>query len=362
MVKKKAVTRRKFLHAATAWALGAAISGCVPMVRQANQPTVAWPTPAAATPTDTPVPTSRASATVPSEAPVTAEPSPTTSPETPITVQTSPTPAGGAYLAVARGPDPETITMRAIAAIGGIERFVKRGYDVIIKPNICNHYHGPEYASTTNPQVVATLVRLSLGAGAKRVRVMDYPFTGPALEAYARSGIEDAVKKAGGEMELMARMRYERTEIPDGVDLKSWTFYKPILEADLVINVPIAKHHSLARLTLGGKNLMGVILDRGKMHRNLGQRIADLTSLIRPQLTVVDAVRMLLDNGPTGGNLDDVKRANTVIASHDIVAADAYATTLFGLTPNDISYVAAAARMGLGTMDLNGIKIVEINT
>mgnify|MGYP003681906797 CR=1 FL=1 len=269
-------------------------------------------------------------------------------------------PAEAAYLAVARGPDPEAITKRAIAAIGGIERFVKPGYDVIIKPNICNHYHSPEYASTTNPEVVATLVRLCLGAGAKRVRVMDYPFTGPAETAYVRSGIEEAVKRAGGQMELMARMRYVQAEIPDGVDLKSWTFYQPILEADLVINVPIAKHHGLARLTLGGKNLMGVILDRGKMHRNLSQRIADLTSLVRPQLTVVDAVRMLLDNGPTGGNLNDVKEANTIIASHDIVAADAYATTLFGLAPSDISYVVASARMGLGTMDLKSIKIVEV--
>jgi len=242
-----------------------------------------------------------------------------------------------------------------------MERFVKPGFDVIIKPNICNHHHTPEYASTTNPEVIAALVKLCLGAGARRVRAMDFPFTGQAQAAYARSGIEEAVKGAGGQMELMARMRYERTEIPEGVDLKSWDFYQPILEADLVINVPIAKHHGLARLTLGGKNLMGVILDRSQMHRNLGQRIADITSLVRPQLTVVDAVRILVDNGPTGGNLDDVKQADTVIASHDIVVADAYATTLFGLAPSDISYVVASARMGLGTMDLDSIKIVEVN-
>ena len=365
---EKGVSRRGFLRGATALALGAAISGCVPRAARVIQPTVAWPTAAATTPIPRPTPTSKVLTSVPSETPITVEPSPTTSEETPITVQTSPTatvggptPSGAAYLAVARGSDPETITRRAIAAIGGIERFVKPGYEVIVKPNICNHYHSPEYASTTNPEVVATLVKLCLGAGAKRVRVMDLPFTGPAETAYARSGIEEAVKRAGGQMELMARMRYERTEIPDGVDLKSWDFYQPMLEADLVINVPIAKHHGLARLTLGGKNLMGVILDRGQMHRNLGQRIADITSLVRPQLTVVDAVRILVDNGPTGGSLDDVKQADTVIASHDIVAADAYATTLFGLAPSDISYVVASARMGLGTMDLKSIKIVEVN-
>jgi len=117
----------------------------------------------------------------------------------------------------------------------------------------------------------------------------------------------------------------------------------------------------LARLTLGGKNLMGTIENRPGIHRNLGQRIADITSLVKPQLTVIDAVRMLMANGPTGGNLNDVKQANTIIASHDIVAADAYATTLFGLKPEDIAYVTASAKMGLGTMDLKSIQIEELN-
>lgn len=250
--------------------------------------------------------------------------------------------------------------MRAIAAIGGIERFVKNGYDVIIKPNICNANNGPEYASTTNPEVVATLVKLCLGAGAKRVRVMDYPFAGTAKAAYARSGIEDAVKAAGGEMELMAPMGFVETHIPDGVDLKSWPIYQPVLEADLLINVPIAKDHGLARLTLGGKNLLGVIERRSEIHRDLGTRIADLISVVKPQLTVIDAVRMLMANGPTGGNLDDVKQANTVIASHDIVAADAYATTLFELPPDAISYVQAAAERGLGTLDLDSVRVEEL--
>ncbi|NOR82322.1 MAG: DUF362 domain-containing protein, partial [Ardenticatenales bacterium] len=133
-----------------------------------------------------------------------------------------------------------------------------------------------------------------------------------------------------------------------------------VLNADLVIDVPIAKHHSRTRLTLAGKNLLGVIQNRNQIHANLGQRIADLVSIVRPRLTVVDAVRTLMAHGPTGGNLDDVRLANTVIASHDIVAADAYAATLFGLTGADISYVKAAAEMGLGTLDLNSIEIEEI--
>jgi uncharacterized protein (DUF362 family) len=266
-----------------------------------------------------------------------------------------------AYLAVARGGDPAEITKAAIAALGGIERFVRSGDDVIVKPNICVNYHPPEYAATTNPTVVATLVALCLGAGARRVRVMDTPFGGTAESAYAVTGIGEAVRKAGGEMEVMSPVKFARTAIPEGRDITEWEVYRDVLEADVLINVPIAKHHSLARLSLGGKNLLGVILKPNQIHRNLGQRVADLASLVRPTLTVVDAVRILAAHGPTGGSLNDVQRTDTVIASHDIVAADAYAATLFDKTGADIPYVKAAAEMGLGTLELESVTIDEVN-
>lgn len=284
-------------------------------------------------------------------------------PATPATAR-PPTPApapGDAYLAVARGDNPAALVQAAVGAVGGIGRFVKPGADVIIKPNICVAYHGPEYAATTNPEVVGALVALCLSAGAKRVRVMDNPFGGTPEAAYARSGIADAVKAAGGQMEIMSEMKYATVPIPQSKDLKQIRIYHDALDADVFINVPIAKDHGLARLTLAMKNLLGVIWDRPAMHRNMGQRIAELTSLVRPTLTVVDAVRILMANGPTGGNLADVKQANTVIVSADIVAADAYATSLFGLTPTDVSYIPAAAKMGLGTMDLAGVKVQEIS-
>ncbi|MFH1087666.1 MAG: DUF362 domain-containing protein [Chloroflexota bacterium] len=242
-----------------------------------------------------------------------------------------------------------------------MERFVKPGNDVIVKPNICVAYHSAEYAATTNPEVVGTLVQLCLSAGARRVRVMDQPFGGTADQAYSRSGIAQAVRAAGGDMEIMTRMKYREAAIPEGRDIKSWSVYGDVLDADVLINVPIAKHHSLARLTLGMKNLMGIAQDRAKFHFNLGQRIADLNSLVRPALTVVDAVRILVNHGPTGGSLDDVRLTNTVIASHDVVAADAYAATLFGLKGADIPAIRAGAGMGLGTMELDRVRIEEIN-
>ncbi len=276
---------------------------------------------------------------------------------------TSPTPAvGDAYLAVARGPDPAANVEAALRAIGGIERFVAPGNDVIVKPNICVAYRAPEYAATTNPDVVAALVRLCRAAGAKRVRVMDQPFGGTADEAYKRSGIADAVDAAGGEMEIMAGMKFESTSIPEGQDIKQWSVYRDALDADVLINVPIAKTHELALLTLGMKNLMGLIEDRGSLHSNLAQRIADLTSLFRPQLTVIDATRILIAGGPTGGDLNDVRETQTVVASHDVVAADAFASTLFGLTGSDVPATLAGASRGLGTLDLNSIKIEEIGT
>jgi uncharacterized protein (DUF362 family) len=263
-------------------------------------------------------------------------------------------------MAVARGPDPAAITEAAVSALGGMARFVSRGDDVIVKPNICVNHASFEYAATTNPTVVATLIRLARDAGAKRVRVMDTPYTGDPETAYRTSGIYDAVIDAGGEMEVMSQIKYAAFDIPDGRDIKSWSVYRDVIEADVLINVPIAKQHGSTRLTLGAKNLMGVIQHPNQFHRNLHQRIADLATLIRPHLTVVDAVRILTAHGPGGGNLADVEKLDTVIASHDTITADAYATTLFGLTPDDIGYVRLGGEMGVGEVDWRTVKVEEI--
>jgi uncharacterized protein (DUF362 family) len=161
-------------------------------------------------------------------------------------------------------------------------------------------------------------------------------------------------------MEPMSTFKFSRVEIPDPLDLGQCDIYQDVLDADVVINVPIAKHHSLARLTLGMKNLMGVIWDRPAMHRNLGDRLTDLNRFVQPDLTIVDAVRMLMANGPTGGRLGDVRQEDTLIVSPDVVAADSYAATLFGLQPSDLAYIRAGASVGIGRMDLEQLRIDEI--
>ncbi len=361
------VSRREFIRKMMALGLSAAAAGELFSLLSCgsnNLPPTATDVPPVFTPSPSPTATLTPAQTSTPKPTLT----PTSTPKPPSTPSPAPVPSsvptvvpGGTYLAVARGKSPSELVQTAVKALGGIERFIKRGDDVIIKPNICVAYHTYEYAATTNPEVVGTLVKLCLGAGAKRVRVMDQPFGGTAEQAYTKSGISEAVRSAGGQMEMMSNMKFRRVSIPNGRDITTWEVYGDVLDADVLINVPIAKHHNLARLTLGMKNLMGIIQNRNQFHYNLGQRIADLTSLVRPELTIVDAVRILTNHGPSGGNLDDVKLTNTIIASHDIVAADAYAATLFKLTGADIPATRSGAEMGLGTMDLRSIKIEEIN-
>jgi len=346
--KMKRMTRREFLRCMAtgmgALTVGSLLGSCA---RQESLVSTEPLLPSRAGPSETASPPSR-----PTEAAVaTPEPTETASP----TLEELPD------LVAVRGGQPRDLVRNAIAALGGIGRFVASGEDVIIKPNICVAYHTYEYAATTNPWVVAALVELCWEVGAGRVRVMDYPFGGTAEEAYVRSGIQEQVLAAGGEMEIMSGYKYVAVEIPGAQSLYRCEVYDDVLNADVVINVPIGKHHSLARLTLGMKNLMGVIADRPAIHLDLGQRLADLTSLIRPELTVVDAVRILMANGPSGGRLADVQQRDTIIASTDIVAADSYAArTLFEVDPGSLSYVRAGAARGLGRSDLENLRIEEV--
>ncbi|NLE77545.1 MAG: DUF362 domain-containing protein [Chloroflexi bacterium] len=347
----KPLPRRAFLRWLGLATGGAALAACAPPTAP---PPTAIPTRAAAagltaTPPAAATPTTAAAPTTASAPTATAAPTfqPTVAPTLPD-------------LVVARGGQPEALVQQALAALGGMEQFVHAGDDVIIKPNICVAYHTYEYAATTNPWVVAALVRLALGAGARRVRVMDAPFGGGPEEAYVRSGIQEQVQAAGGQMEIMSRFKYVSAPIPNGRDIQKWDIYDDILKADVVINVPIAKDHGLARLTLGMKNLMGVVQNRGGLHSNLGQRLADLHSVLRPTLTVVDAVRILADHGPSGGRLEDVRQIDTLVVSRDVVAADSYVASLFGLQPNDLAYIRAAAEMGLGQSDLSRLRTEEI--
>jgi uncharacterized protein (DUF362 family) len=261
-------------------------------------------------------------------------------------------------LGIAEGKDYEAVTRSAVAAVGGFSRFVKKGNTVVVKPNI-GWDRRPEYAATTHPAVVRAIVEECLAAGAKRVKVFDNTCN-DARRCYENSGIHAALKGLkNSELKYIESERFKNTKI-NGVFLKEWELYDEALSADVFINVPIAKHHSLTRLTLGLKNIMGIMGgNRGYLHRNIDEALCDTNVFVKNHLTIIDATRILLDHGPQGGNLKDVKVLNKVIASADIVAADAFATTLFGLNPQDISTTVAAYKRGLGEMNLNKIKVIK---
>jgi uncharacterized protein (DUF362 family) len=365
------LNRRRFLHLMT-YGLGSLLlarflAACQGMPGAAasetpNAPTSRTPVPPTGTPSPTPVPPTPVTS-MPGNTAVTVSPSETATAEEP------------ADLAVAHGgDDPEALVRSAIGALGGIGRFVPSGAMVVIKPNICTADRSYEYAATTNPWVVGALVKLCREAGAGRVVVLEYPFYHSSVEAYADSGIQEQVEAAGGEMLVTSKGyvdsngvynwydygKWISVSLPNAKRLKSFEIIDEVKHADVLINVPIAKHHDLTRLTLGMKNLMGVVHNRPAVHSYIADKLTDLALFLRPALTVVDAVRILTANGPRGGNLNDVKKMDTVIASPDIVAADSFATSLFGLMPADIGYIVKGAEAGLGTKDLSTIRIRDI--
>ncbi len=262
-------------------------------------------------------------------------------------------------LVVAHGTSPAKITRAAIDAIGGIKRFISRGDVIVIKPNIAWD-RLPEQAANTNPEVVATVAQLCFEAGAKKVKVFDSPVNDPR-RCYVQSGIEKALKPIGVELKYVDERRFRDMNIK-GEALKSWPLYTEIFEADKVINIPVAKHHSIAKLTMSMKNWMGIMGGRrSSIHQRIDESLADLMLVIKPVLTILDAVRIMTANGPSGGDLADVKKLDTVIAGTDQVAIDSYGATLFGMKGNDLGYVRIADKMGLGTMDISKLNIKKIN-
>ena len=261
-------------------------------------------------------------------------------------------------LVVVHGASPEKIVKAALDALGGIKKFISRGDVVVIKPNI-GWDRTPEQAGNTNPDVVAAVVKLCFEAGAKKVKVFDRPVNDPR-RCYVQSGIAPAVSALGAEADYVDDRKFKDMAI-NGQALKSWPLYTDLFEADKVINIPIAKHHGLAKLTMSMKNWMGVMGgSRRQIHQKLDESLVDLSTKIKPTLTILDAVRILTANGPQGGSLADVKKLDTIIVGMDQVAIDSYGATLFGMKGSDLGYVTLGHKIGLGQMDLSKLHIKKL--
>jgi uncharacterized protein (DUF362 family) len=266
---------------------------------------------------------------------------------------------GALDMAIAKtGTDPATLARTAVDALGGMKRFVSNGDIVVVKPNI-GWDRMPMHAANTNPEVVATVVQMAYEAGAKQVVVTDASCNDPN-RCFQRSGIWRAAYAKGAEVIIPTEHRF-RTMRMKGEVLDEWPVYTPLIHADKLINVPVAKHHNLAKYTGAMKNWYGSLGGRrNRLHQSIDLSVADLATFMRPTLTVVDATRVLLRNGPQGGNIDDTRVMNTVIASTDQVAADAYGCTLIGQKRENLPYLRMAQERGIGTMMWENLHVREV--
>jgi uncharacterized protein (DUF362 family) len=237
-------------------------------------------------------------------------------------------------------------------------RFVGPADVVVVKPHI-GFARTAEQGANTHPEVVAEVVRLCRDAGARRVIVSDCP-TRSSRAPFERSGILAAASAAGAEVVLPEESRYHAVQVSPR--LGTWDIHDPFVVATKVINLPVAMHHSLIRITCGLKNWFGITgKPRLTLHEDVQRAIAEFAALMRPTLTIVDATRVLMENGPQGGNLADVKLVRTVAAGTDPVALDTWAASLFVPLPLP-GNLALAAEMGLGRVDFAALAPVEIGT
>jgi uncharacterized protein (DUF362 family) len=258
-------------------------------------------------------------------------------------------------MVVVQGGEPDQLVRRAVAELGGIRRFLARGDVVVVKPNI-GWDREPEQAANTNPALVASIVRLCLDAGVSKVVVTDMSCNDPRL-CFERSGIAAAARSAGADVVVPDERRFKQANL-GGEVLTTWPVLEPLLIADKIINVPIAKHHSLTGCTLGMKNFYGIIGgQRSRLHQRIHESLVDLLAFARPTLTILDAYRVLVRGGPTGGSLADVELKKTLVAGTDPVAIDAYAAKAWwDLDCHRLPFLRLAQARGLGKMDFEQVR------
>ena len=259
-------------------------------------------------------------------------------------------------MAVLNGDDPTQLVRQVIEELGGIRRFISRGDVVLVKPNI-GWDRTPEQAANTNPDVVAEIIRQCASAGAKRVIVTDVSCNDPR-RCFQRSGIAEAAQRAGADVILPDPAMFKEVDI-QGEVLRAWPVFSPFLNVDKVINVPIAKHHSLTGTTLGMKNWYGMLGGpRHQLHQRVHESLVDLADFVRPTLTIIDCYRILVRNGPTGGNLQDVLLKKIMVAGTNPVALDAYVAKAFwNLEISQLPYLKMAQSRGLGTYEFEKVRV-----
>jgi len=268
------------------------------------------------------------------------------------------------YDLVAISGEPAAATRKTLEVMGGISRFVKKGQRVVLKPNM-SFSRTPDFSATTHPLVVVTVAQACIEAGAQQVLILDHTLqrAEPCLE---RTGIRDACKSISGVyvLALQERKFFREVKVPQGKVLERVEVMKEILDSQVLINIPVAKSHSATGVSLGMKGLMGMIWDRESFHSqyNINQAIADLGTVIKPQLTILDATRALVSGGPGGPG--EVKKPNLIIAGIDPVAVDSYGVSIVpwygqNFKGRQVEHLLVAHQQGLGKIDIDQLKILK---
>lgn len=266
-------------------------------------------------------------------------------------------------LVAVKNNEPDMLLKKAMALMGGMNRFIKKGQTVVVKPNI-GFAKAPEMGATTNPLLVKSVVEHCILAGAEKVYVFDNVAAssyGIAHTCYQKSGIEEAAKDRGAIVAPGDHEKYyQKVDVPGAKILISTAVHELVLEADVFINVPVLKNHRYTKFTGAMKNLMGVVWDRMEYHyTDLEQSIAEFCLFKKPDLNIVDAYRVMKRHGPQGNGPEDLVLMKTLLVSPDIVAIDTAAAKIFGLEPESIRHLQVGQDLGLGNMQLDDLKICK---
>lgn len=266
--------------------------------------------------------------------------------------------AKSSRIVVVKGTDVKKMFDAGIAKLGGIKRIVQPGKKATIKPNAA-WTRRPEQAANTSPQLVGACVAACKSAGATQVIVSENPVDDPE-KCFAQSGILGAVKAAGGQMVACKdKKQFRGVTLPKAKSLDSADVAIDVLDTGCLINLPVVKTHSSTGLTCAMKNWMGSVEARKMWHLwNLEQKIADICTLLKPQLIVADAMRVMMSGGPRGPGQVDQK--NQLIFGTDPVAVDAYAATLINKKPFEVEHIKIAHEMGIGVGDLKRMEIINV--
>jgi len=264
----------------------------------------------------------------------------------------------GETMSIVKGPDRKATVNKAIELLGGIEGFVKRDETVAIKPNVA-FASSPMLGATAHPELVAEVVRLSYKAGAKKVIVTDNPINDPA-SCFTLSGIGKAASQVDAKVVLPKDHLFRHTTLEGGTLIRNWpVFFGPFENVDKLIGISPVKHHARAGASMAMKNWYGLLGGRRNVfHQDINTIIAELSMMVKPTLVILDGTEVMITNGPTGGSVSDLKRANTLLVSTDMVAADSYGCTLLGLKVSDLPYLVKAEKAGAGTTDYESLKPV----